>query len=543
MQAQSTINVPADYSTVQAAINAASSGDEIIIAAGTYNEDLSINGKDLTVTGAGIGQTVIQAASNQVTLSISNTTVATVIQHLSLKNGFDGVSASSPFTITMCEVANHVHDGVAFEDGSGGSITNCDIHDNGDDGIDIDHRVDVLVEDNYIHNNGSANENGQDGIEIRLHNDSIPSTLNIIIRENIIDGNAENGIQIIDHSNNATNRYLTIERNVICNNQRAGIGMMNNGATDEDYRAASIREPIDIINNTIAGNNHGISGGDATTAVNNLIINNTVLGTKQINGGSEVDYNLYFGNGSDDLGSNLDSENIFNENPVLSSNYELTEFSPAVNGGDPSIFCIESGSICDIGANEFFFVLPVELVDFSSELQDQSVTLNWVTGSETNNAGFYVEMSSSNREFAPVGFVAGNGTINTESAYAFEIKDLVSGNYLFRLKQIDFDGSTSFSNELDISLELPQKGKLYAAYPNPFNSTSSVQFSVSEKQNVQVELYDTTGKLVRTLFKGAVQPSQINKLAVDSEGLNSGAYLVQILGDEFSDSQVISLIK
>ena len=55
-----TINVPADIPTIQAAITAAVPGDTILVAAGTYPEQLFIS-KNLTISGAGSASTIIQA--------------------------------------------------------------------------------------------------------------------------------------------------------------------------------------------------------------------------------------------------------------------------------------------------------------------------------------------------------------------------------------------------------------------------------------------------------------------------------------------------
>ena len=54
------LKVPAGYPTIQAAVDAAIAGDEVVIAAGMYEEQIIIT-TDITVTGAGIGQTIIVA--------------------------------------------------------------------------------------------------------------------------------------------------------------------------------------------------------------------------------------------------------------------------------------------------------------------------------------------------------------------------------------------------------------------------------------------------------------------------------------------------
>src|SRR5436309_506423 len=51
--AQKTINIPADYPTIQAGINASSNGDTVLVAPGTYNENIDFKGKAITVTSSG----------------------------------------------------------------------------------------------------------------------------------------------------------------------------------------------------------------------------------------------------------------------------------------------------------------------------------------------------------------------------------------------------------------------------------------------------------------------------------------------------------
>ena len=133
--------------------------------------------------------------------------------------------------------------------------------------MDLDNTCDPLVEDNVIIGNGD------DGIEIRLH-PYVGPTLTIIIRNNLISCNEEDGIQIIEHHNQPlpTDRVLWIENNLILNSFDAGLGLMDDGDTVEDFRAANIEEPINVIGNTFVNNPYGISGGDNLVAVNNLIV-------------------------------------------------------------------------------------------------------------------------------------------------------------------------------------------------------------------------------------------------------------------------------
>ena len=91
------INVPADFPTIQEAISAAAGDDEIVVAAGTYNEALNLLGKEIRLhsadgpdvtflDGAGLGDTIIRAESGE--------TFDTIVEGFSIING-DGTSNAS----------------------------------------------------------------------------------------------------------------------------------------------------------------------------------------------------------------------------------------------------------------------------------------------------------------------------------------------------------------------------------------------------------------------------------------------------------------
>jgi len=538
------LNVPSQYASIQLAVNASSSGDTIIIAAGTYFEGVVINNKDLFISGAGVGATIIDGPNGGFALTLNGTTAATNISGLSITGSYDGIQANSPFTLSTCSVYGNTHDGISLENNSGGRISGCEIYNNGDDGIDIDNRVDVIIEYNNIHTNGSANENGQDGIELRLHNNNnIPVTLQIIIRFNYINFNAEDGIQIIDHSANATNRNIQIYRNVICENERAGIGLMDSGDTDEDYRAASIMEPISVINNTIYGNNHGISGGDNMTAINNLVVNNTAVGIKGINGGSTVNYNMIFGSPILQLTSNNGGNNIYGVDPLLDANKVPLANSPAIDAGDPS--CMQgNGTICDIGAFETNnLTLPVELIDFAAIVGETNIDLRWSTGSENGNAGFEIQCVR-NSETVPadafgegcplntwgkVAWITGSGTTTETQSYSFSMTDLVAGVYKIRLKQIDFDGSAEYSDILELALPNSDDRRIHLeVYPNPVSNAEGFQVSISGQANTQVEIVDVMGRSVHQVFQGEIQGNRIFRVSLNDMDLPAGPYWVLV---------------
>jgi hypothetical protein len=358
-----TLNVPGDFSSIQAAHDAASAGDTVLVAPGTYVGQITVT-KAITLashyltTGdeSYIGNTILDgdgaAFVIQIPISVGD---RPTIQGFTIQNADDGILPRAKFNL-LNSVVTDTQDGVDYENGSGGLIQFCTFELNRDDGIDLDFAVDIVIQDNIIRNNRD------DGIEIRMQGHSGP-TLNVIIRGNEIYGNGEDGIQLI-HYGSLTDRFFEITYNNIYDNVDAGIGMMDGGETVEDFRGASIPERINIFNNTFANNSHGISGGDNTVVLNNIFVGHSAIAVKKVDGNSELAYNLFFNNGTDNSGSNVDAGSSVYADPLLTADLELPAGSPAINAGTalyvwhgavvlnlpPGAF---SGGAPDIGAFEF----------------------------------------------------------------------------------------------------------------------------------------------------------------------------------------------
>ena len=81
------------------------------------------------------------------------------------------------------------------------------------------------------------------------------------------------------------------------------------------------------------------------------------------------------------------------------------------------------------------------------------------------------------------------------------------------------------------------------AYPNPFNPQTTVTFAVANKQNVTMHLYNVLGQRVATLFNGTVEANNLQTVRIESSNLQSGTYLVRLVGENFTGTQRITLVK
>ena len=319
------LRVPGDYATIQAAIDAAGTGEIIQVDQGVYTENLLLN-KPVTLIAESFEEinpanntTVIDGGGGAATILIqAGLTQMPTIRGFVIRNGVDGIHASSAFIVE----SNFFHSAgnlVSYQQGAGGfNRSNVYFLATGN-AIRVDN-LDrpLLIENNRIMYSGET------GIEISLQNTTTPPAMvEIDIWNNMILGNSEDGIQLVDHAGDPqnTNRRFVIAGNLIANNVRAGIGLMPDANTLEDYSGADMAEAVRVFNNTFYGNDFGISGGDNLVAFNNIIANSLNRGVSRVQGapGSNavVAYSLFFNNPTDAEESSLGAGVILGVDPLF----------------------------------------------------------------------------------------------------------------------------------------------------------------------------------------------------------------------------------
>ncbi len=172
-------------------------------------------------------------------------------------------------------------------------------------------------------------------------------------------------------------------------------------------------------------------------------------------------------------------------------------------------------------------VLPVELTSFSAYLKSNTVELRWNTATEKNNFGFDVERRIEGGEWTSVGFVAGHGNSNSPKSYRHndEVSGL-KGAVAYRLKQIDRDGSIEYSSTVMVSFDAETGMNITDAYPNPFNPTTTVNFTLGQDSNVRLSLHDVTGREVKTILENASLSAGSHAQTINADGLASGRYFL-----------------
>jgi subtilisin family serine protease len=187
-------------------------------------------------------------------------------------------------------------------------------------------------------------------------------------------------------------------------------------------------------------------------------------------------------------------------------------------------------------------IVPVELTLFNGNYANGVVNLKWITATETNNFGFEVERRNDHSNYESIGFVSGNGTSTNRVTYNFVDDNLSSNKYYYRLKQIDFDGTFEYSNEVEIDIEGLTDFQLYQNYPNPFNPSTKIKYYIPQNSFVKITLHDILGSEIRTLVSEIVQPGTY-EVKLDGSDLSSGLYFVRLSSENIQRTLKISLIK
>jgi aminopeptidase N len=186
--------------------------------------------------------------------------------------------------------------------------------------------------------------------------------------------------------------------------------------------------------------------------------------------------------------------------------------------------------------------MPVELTTFSADVKAGLVTLKWKTATETNNSGFEIErakvsenidaINSSRILFNTIGFVKGNGSSTTTKDYSFADHISSFGKYVYRLKQVDFNGSHTYSSNIQITAGAkPSSFTLNQNYPNPFNPSTTIRFEVPKNSRIKLTIYNILGEAVRIL-SDAIFEEGVYEKTFDAKDLASGVYIYELKTDD-----------
>lgn len=189
--------------------------------------------------------------------------------------------------------------------------------------------------------------------------------------------------------------------------------------------------------------------------------------------------------------------------------------------------------------------IPVELTSFAAALVNGQIQLKWQTATEVNNYGFEIQKSLDSRSWTNIAFIPGHGNSNSPKNYEFiDRNSTVSGNYFYRLKQLDDDGKYEYSKIVNISANfLSSSFDLSQNFPNPFNPSTKISFSFAKDSKSTLKAYNALGNEVAVLFNGVAAAGRIYEVDFNGKGLSSGVYYYKLEGPEKTEVRKMLLVK
>ncbi|MFA5498577.1 MAG: T9SS type A sorting domain-containing protein [Candidatus Cloacimonadia bacterium] len=188
--------------------------------------------------------------------------------------------------------------------------------------------------------------------------------------------------------------------------------------------------------------------------------------------------------------------------------------------------------------------LPVELSSFTvNQFVNDGVLLKWTTESETNFLGYNIYRSEDIviDEAIKINDAIITGTNTSFRAnYTYEDKTVEIGKeYFYWLESVNLDLTNEFHGPISIRIEdLTDNGKaviaqpitkLIGAYPNPFNPTTSISFSLEEKAKVSLDVYNSNGQLIESVIVDKAYPKGVHSITWNGgSDLASGVYFINL---------------
>ncbi len=185
--------------------------------------------------------------------------------------------------------------------------------------------------------------------------------------------------------------------------------------------------------------------------------------------------------------------------------------------------------------------VPVELSSFNAIQVNKEILLLWSTSSELNNRGFEIERKN-NDSWRTIGFLTGHGTTTEPQNYTFtdNIYNVQSRVVYYRLRQVDFDGSAEYSNE--IAVTTTPEYFLQQNHPNPFNPFTTIRYSISDPGKVRLIIYDAMGREIGVLVNELKTAGEYS-VEFNSDRLASGVYFYRLEAGAYSEIRKMVLLR
>lgn len=186
--------------------------------------------------------------------------------------------------------------------------------------------------------------------------------------------------------------------------------------------------------------------------------------------------------------------------------------------------------------------LPVEFAALNGFADGQTAVLEWATASETNNTGFRVQQQVDG-QFQTIDAVGGAGTTTELTRYRVEVPGLDYGTHVFRLMQVDTDGTRQPSTHVPVTVRMTDAYEMGEVSPNPVAGEAGFTVRVRETQNVTIDVYDVLGRRVHRVHGGPLAPGTDHLMNVQARDLSSGTYFVRMQGETGAEVRRFTVVR
>lgn len=224
------------------------------------------------------------------------------------------------------------------------------------------------------------------------------------------------------------------------------------------------------------------------------------------------------------------------------------------------LYCTSSDSIIRFLADTLVtpWWIPAGILSFQATGQVESIHLTWQTEFETNNSFFKLYRSTNPMDslwqyLTRINSMAPSG--NSVATLSYQYSDsLLQPNvtYFYRLSAVTrnsneytFPGvtnATALANEVSGTNAIPHFFRIVSLFPNPFNSSTTISYTIPKSGEVSLKLYDLNGREVSTLVNFTQNPGTYT-VKIDGSNLASGTYFVRLQSGEFTQTRKIVLLR